>query len=121
MAEKHLETEILDYLATIKGVFAFKINTTGIYDPKRKVFRKNSNPHCHNGTADILGTCNGVFFAIEVKWGRNKASDNQKIFLKRVESAGGKAIVVNSFDSFYGWFKTNFPEVKMPTCHLLFN
>ena len=119
MTEKALETEILDYLNILDGVFAFKINTVGIYDARRGVYRKNTNSHIHNGTADILGVCNGMFFAIEVKWGRNKASDNQKKFLKRVADKGGKVLITNKFDDFFTWFKTSFPEVRMPTSHLI--
>ena len=114
MSEKALETEILDFLNLIEDTFAFKVNTVGIFDPRKQVYRKNTNPHIHNGTSDILGIHNGTFFAIEVKWGYNKATNNQKVFLKRIEKNGGKVLITNSFETFYIWFKTNFPETKMP-------
>lgn len=118
MSEKALEKEILDYLNLIPDVFAFKVNTVGIYDRRAGTYRKNNNPHIHNGTADILGTYKGNFFAIEVKWGYNKASPNQKKFLKRVSSVGGKTLITNNFEDFFSWFKTSFPEAKTPKYHI---
>ena len=109
MSEKALETQILDYLSMLPHTFAFKVNTTGISDPIRKVYRTNANKHCHNGTSDILGTCKGKFFAIEVKYGKNKASQNQKLFLSRVEEGGGKTLVTNDFDECVIWFNEQFP------------
>src|SRR5579863_661557 len=107
MNEKQLETQILDWLNYQPNVFAFKVNTTGIFDPVRKVFRTIKNKHIHKGTADILGLTLGKFFAIEVKTKQTlraakinpKARDcSQDDFLRRVVSRGGYALKTSSLE-----------------------
>jgi len=112
--EKLIENSILDNLNIIPECFAFKVNTTGVYDARKRVFRKNNNPHIHNGTSDILGTYKGRFFAIEVKAGYAKPSDKQKLFLKRIEQNGGAAFWANSLDLALEKFKEAFPCASVP-------
>lgn len=109
--EKELENRILDWLNSIEECFAFKVNTTGIFDPKKRVFRKNKNPHIHNGTADILGELRGKFFAIEVKAGYGKPSENQKIFLSRIKENGGISFWTNDFEDCKIKFITNMGNI----------
>lgn len=108
--EKELENRILDYLNSIKSCFAIKINTVGIYDAKKRTYRKNNNPHIHKGTADILGQYKGRFFAIEVKAGYNKPSEHQKKFLGKIKENGGVAFWTNDFEKFKAAFIKYFPE-----------
>lgn len=93
--EKAIENAILKYL-NMKGCFAFKVNTMGVYDPVRKIYRKNNNPFLHLGTADILGVYKAQFFAIEVKTPetKNRVTDNQSLFLERVVQHGGIGAVL---------------------------
>jgi hypothetical protein len=58
---------MLDWLNQQPGVFAFKVNTTGVYDPIQGTFRTIKNRHVHRGTSDIVGIAFGRFFCIEVK------------------------------------------------------
>ena len=110
--EKQIENQILDWLNLIDGCFAIKINTVGIFDPKRKVYRKNNNPHIHNGTSDILACYRGRFCAIEVKAGYGKPSENQKLFLQRVEKAGGVSFWTNDFTKCKIKFGEFFPDYR---------
>lgn len=96
--EKQIESQILDWLNLQPEVFAFKINTTGIYDPTRKCFRTIKNPHIHKGTSDIIGLKKGRFFAIEVKAGKNVPSQEQDSFLHEVLYHGGKECVAYSLE-----------------------
>lgn len=100
MTEKQIESQILEWLNYQPGVMAFKINTTGIYDPKRQVFRRILNPFIHLGTSDILGLCNGTFFCIEVKTPKRlrQVTDEQWRFLEQVKSRGGYGIVASSLN-----------------------
>lgn len=61
----------------------------------RKCFRKGSG---HPGESDIyfLQKKTGLFYAIEVKFGKDKLSFDQKVFLNDVERNGGKRIVARS-------------------------
>jgi len=97
--EKAIETRILKYLnsGTIPNVFAFKIQTTGIFDPKTRRFRTIKNPFLWKGTSDVFCVCSGHLIAFEIKRPKpNKTYPNkdQKEFLKQIEKAGGHGFVV---------------------------
>jgi len=49
----------------------------------------------NNGTPDILACLNGRFIGIEAKSGPNKPTDLQTFNLKRIDEAGGLALVIN--------------------------
>ena len=110
--EKDLEHRILDWLNSLLKCFAFKINTTGVYDAKRKVWRKNNSKHIHKGTPDILGEIDGRFFAIEVKAGYNKPSQDQVKFLDRIQKNGGVSFWTNDFEKCKITFLKYFPNSK---------
>ena len=118
MTEKQIETSILTYLNHQPNTLAFKINTTGVFDPTRKVFRKNKNPFIIPGCSDILGLHAGRFFAIEVKTPQAykrivksltlPPSDmRQKAFLEKVSHRGGLSLLAYSLDQVIEWFEKN--------------
>jgi hypothetical protein len=97
--EKEIESAILDLLKTVPYGFFWKNNSGGVFDPTKRVFRKNTNPHIINGVPDILGLIDGMFIGIEVKKPKpNKTypSKDQKAFIAKVESVGGIAFVARS-------------------------
>ena len=49
----------------------------------------------NNGTPDILACLHGRFIGIEAKAGKNKPTDLQTLNLKRIDDAGGLALVLN--------------------------
>jgi hypothetical protein len=49
----------------------------------------------NNGTPDILACLHGRFIGIEAKAGKNKPTDLQTLNLKRIDAAGGLALVIN--------------------------
>jgi len=84
--EKHIEQDILEYLSYLPECYAWKNHSTGIYDPTRKVFRKNKNKHVIKGASDILGIYQGLFLAIEVKTPKRRSSVTieQRAFLDQI-------------------------------------
>ncbi len=73
--EVHIETEILVWLAS-KKIFAWKVKTTGTYDPKIKCFR--STPwYYRKGVPDIHGFIKKVPFVVEVKSATGTLSEAQ--------------------------------------------
>jgi len=72
--------------------------STGIWDRKKRCYRKLNSPYDKPGKSDILGIWKGRPLAIEVKWGKNVASEDQKKFLKEFEENGGIAILAYSLD-----------------------
>lgn len=95
--EKQIENAILDYLTLLPGTY-WKNNSTGVFDPTKKVFRKSPKYH-RNGVSDILGIdADGRFVAIEVKTPKGRLSENQKLFLDDINHFGGIAFVARSVD-----------------------
>lgn len=123
--EKQVENSILEYLK-MRAIFCFKLNTVGIYDASKKIFRKNKNPFVINGVSDIIGILpNGRFLAIEVKTDNTRFSkksyptDNQKFFIANIKANGGLAFVARSVDDVKAEFTkvrldADLPPVKFP-------
>ena len=109
MNEKQLENLILDYL-NFRGCFAWKNQTTGIYDPTRKAFRRPFNKHHVKGIPDIIGMTRGAMFTIEVKAplkSGNKRkpeslfkllSDEQKEYFRKSKFFGVPHLVTDNID-----------------------
>jgi penicillin-binding protein-related factor A (putative recombinase) len=116
--EKQIETLILGWLNAQPLCFAFKVNTVGIYDQRKGIFRKNKNPYVIQGTADILGVYRlplgiGVFFALEVKTPqalkrlhRQNRTTPQHLFLDQVIQSGGYGQFVSSLEEAQAFFHT---------------
>lgn len=54
-----------------------------------------ANGYGAQGVADFLAIKDGVFFAIETKFGKGKATPNQLKFLTEVGAKGGRGIIIN--------------------------
>jgi len=93
--EKVIEYEILQLLKS-RGVFCWKNDRQGTFDPTKRVFRANKNPHKIKGVSDILGIFFGKFLAIEVKSKTGRVSPEQSEFLSNVNKNGGIAFVARS-------------------------
>jgi len=111
--EKQIENQILAYLG-IKKIFAFKNQSTGIFDPSKGSFRKLSQYQIR-GSADILGCVGGLMLCVEVKkptiskkTGQiiprtqeelaKKASPEQIEFINKIKDLGGIAFFADSLD-----------------------
>lgn len=93
--ETQLVSACLDMLA-IHGIFAWRNNTTGVYDPTRSRFRRFTGM---KGVSDILGVMNGGrLLAVECKHGWGTLTKEQRAFLSAVADRGGLAMVVRSVD-----------------------
>jgi hypothetical protein len=83
--------QVLDLLH-LRGIFAWRNHTTGIWDPTRRRFRANAGLR---GVADVLGVLpGGRFLAVECKGPRGRLTEEQVAFLDNVVKAGGVALVV---------------------------
>jgi len=83
MKEKTLQTKIIKYLESC-GAYVRKISIAN-----------------RNGTPDILGCLNGKFFGIEVKGEGNRVTQLQDYNLKKIEAAGGSAIVARTMEDVF--------------------
>lgn len=90
---------ILRYL-NYNGFTAWRNNSGAVYDPKRKVFRKN--PTSLKGVFDIIGfrDSDGKHIEVEIKTGRDRMSEDQKWHLTRLQASNCIALIVKDFDDF---------------------
>jgi hypothetical protein len=89
--EKDVLREILLYLRA-RGVFHFRINNTGTFDPGRKIFLKPHN--LTPGVADVIVLRAGKMICLEAKSPTGKQSPEQKQFGQNVKAAGGEYYLV---------------------------
>lgn len=100
VTEKSIENAILEYLNSLPYCFAWKNNSVGIYDPRKKIYRKSKSRYHINGVSDIIGIYRGRALFLEVKTpGRIKrATENQKEFLKKTGELGAISAIVASIE-----------------------
>jgi VRR-NUC domain len=82
---------------SMSGFHVWRQNNGGVFDPTKKVFRRNSSTP---GISDILGyqKKTGKILAIEIKSGKDVLSPAQVEFLDGIEKAGGYSFVVRTPD-----------------------
>ena len=91
---------IVKYI-TLKGGFASRVNTTGIYDKKLRKYRRGTQKR---GLADVIATYKGLSLHIEVKHGRDRLSNAQKKIQDEITRSGGQYYVAQNFTEFKEWF-----------------
>jgi hypothetical protein len=87
----------------VNKYFAARVNTMGIYDVKRGIWRKSGSTL---GMADITAVINGKHVSIEIKAGHDKPRPDQLKVQHNVEAAGGCYWFVHSFDELLQLMKT---------------
>lgn len=106
---------VIDFIRFMGGQ-AERINTTGRYIDRSKTFTDVTGrvrtigtsqwlpTSGMKGSADISSTIDGRSVKIEIKYGRDRQSDDQKRYQEAVERAGGIYLIVRSFAEFYDWY-----------------
>jgi len=106
---------IIDFI-TFSGYQAERINTAGRVIDNRKTYTdvigrtktigstKYIPTTGTKGSADISATIKGKSVKIEVKYGKDRQSSDQKAYQEQIEKAGGVYLLIRDFDSFYDWF-----------------
>jgi hypothetical protein len=67
-----------------------------------------------DGTADISAIIAGKSVKIEVKYGKDRQSEKQKVYQDKVIKAGGMYYIARDFANFYEWYNLNFGENGRP-------
>lgn len=105
---------VVEFL-NLSGHVAERINSTGRYIDRSKTFEDVTGKvrtigtgqwiptSGIRGTADISATIGGRSVKIEIKM-KDRQSDDQKKYQKRIEAAGGTYLIVRSFAEFYEWY-----------------
>ena len=90
MRESELQSQILEYLE-YRGILRTKINAGNVFLGNRRIRLAES------GWADIIGMLpGGRFLAIETKAPLGRIRPSQLLFLGRVRTDGGLAIIAES-------------------------
>lgn len=95
-----LTSAIVKYI-DLKGGFASRINSAGVYDSKLGKHRPGTTK---KGFSDIQACYKGVALYVEVKIGRDRQSDYQRDFQKKIIATGGLYFIAKDFESFHEWF-----------------
>jgi hypothetical protein len=91
---------IVKYI-TLKGGFASRINSTGVYDKRLQKYRSGTQK---KGIADIICTLGGKSLMVEVKHRKDTQSEAQKKIQAEQTSSGGVYFVAHNFTEFKLWF-----------------
>lgn len=98
LRERFIKNSIIDFLR-LKGIYCWNNATTGIYDPKKKLFRALNSRYHVKGVSDVLGVLSdGRILAIEVKTKTGRLTDEQEVFIEEIRKRNGVAFVARSVD-----------------------
>lgn len=106
LTEAQIEHQILSFLES-KRIFAWKNPTSGYFDAKRKIFKKQKSRFAINGVSDIIALHKSQAIFIEVKSKAGKESIEQKRFRENVENSGNIAFVAKSVEDVYRYLNDN--------------
>lgn len=96
--EKDIELEILIYLNSQPGCFAWKNKSMGTFNAARGVYLRNHHRFSEKGTSDIIGIFQGYMLCVEVKSRNGRLQPHQAQFLDRMSEMGAIAFVARSVD-----------------------
>lgn len=94
-AENNVQDSICKYLEAKRYLFS-RLNTTGVYDTKKNIFRKLSK-YTLKGMSDIIVFTKGQTVFIECK-AETSMSEDQRTFQQNVEDEGFIYILAQSID-----------------------
>jgi hypothetical protein len=101
MKESKVQTAVLNYLLK-KGVFAFRVNNTAIFDDRLGQYRSFAGL---KGVPDLIAItpptkkqCGGIFVGLEIKTTKGKLSTHQVLFRNRCYSHNCEYHVIRSLE-----------------------
>jgi hypothetical protein len=97
-------TECIIRLITFSGYHAERINIVGIVR-KEGGYRASS---MQKGTADVSATIKGLSVKIEVKFGKDRQSEHQKIYQGQITASGGIYYIAQTYEDFARWYSSKF-------------
>ena len=91
---------IVDFL-THSGHFATRLQSVGTY---REDIKKFVGSQQRRGLPDVFAVVHGRAVFVEVKYGKDRLSDDQKEAIGELERVGAKVYTAKDFQGFYDWF-----------------
>ena len=96
----------------LHGCYVTRVQSQGQWNQGLGRFTHSTT---RKGTADLHAIINVRHVSVEVKWGKDRLSADQKKTAQQVQSAGGLYIVVKDYETFWNWFEqyaTDLVELK---------
>lgn len=84
------------------GYFAARVNSTGVYDQARGLWRKSN---ARRGLADITAVINGRAVQLEIKAGNDRPRAEQMRVQREVQTAGGVYEFVHNFTEYIALYE----------------
>lgn len=94
----------------INGHFSTRLQSVGMFRDDIKTFVKSQQ---RKGLPDVLACVNGRLVAIEVKYGKDYLSTDQKQTIADLKAAGALVYVATDFEGFYQWYCIQY-EARQP-------
>ena len=103
-----LTSDVIDYIRLHDKCDAWRVNSTGTYRDGIGFVQNKSI----KGFPDIIASLNGRFVGIEIKFGKDFQSEDQKAVQARIEATNGRYLIVKDLDTFMAWFDSGLSKVK---------
>ena len=97
-----LTRAVVDFL-TYSGHFATRLQSVGTYREDLKKFVASQQ---RKGLPDVFAVVHGRAVFCEVKYGKDRLSDDQKEAIADLEKAGAWVYTAKDFQGFFDWFNT---------------
>ena len=103
--EHNLQVQVINLLRNYYGLCVFAVPNGG----SRNLFeaRNLKNEGVMAGVSDLILVLNGTVIFLELKAGRNKQQETQKVFEKKVKGLGHQYYVVRSLEDVMGILEKN--------------
>jgi len=92
----------------LHGCYVVRVQSQGQWNQNLGRFTQSTT---RKGTADLHAAINGKHVSIEIKWGKDRLSADQKKTAQQVSDAGGLYLVVKDYDTFWNWFEQYAPDL----------
>lgn len=102
----NITNAIINFLLC-EGHSASRINTQGQYDPKIGGWRKGGSRKGYLDISSCIKDNDGIgrFVVFDIKKNNDQLNGDQIAFIKEVESAGGMAMEIRSYEEFLKWYR----------------
>ena len=97
--ENNVQSAILEWLGYKPNCMFFRVNTMGVFDPVKKIYRPLRGVGYVKGAPDIMVCYKGKGIAIECKSEKGRQTPDQEAFQASWEAAGGMYILTKDVDT----------------------
>lgn len=99
-----LTTAVVDFLS-LSGHFATRLSSTGTFRADLQKFIPSKQ---RSGLPDVLAVVDARAVFIEIKFGSDRLSDDQRQAIADLTSAGAWTFVASDFQGFFDWYTREF-------------